>query len=659
MAKKKKNKSQRNKSAAKSKRAVDQPGASPEPRPPQDPPPPVPPSPETAPTFRAWPMWILVVLMLFGVGAGLYMTQHHEVQLYGDAEDQTELIGCVESEKVSCDLVNTSDWSEILGVPLATLSIPTYFLLALLAALAAREKWQYLPLILVLGCANVLLSIFLGYISVVELGKVCTWCMRMYVINFATPVLALAAGAHRAPRPGSRDLMTAGGAMAVASIIAIGGQKAYRAQLLDGTPQIAIPASAPAETNPDATGDAPVHEWEVQTEDGNKAMLLTEPDDAWKGNPDATVAVVEFADLECGYCKRTSGQLKRLYEAYGDRVLFVFKHFPMDPACNPGVNNRKHRYACSAAEAAVCAQDQGLFWPFHDLAFKNQHKLKPDNLRAYAKAAGADVTAFDTCMKSGQGKARVRADALAGKAVETHGTPRIWVAGKLYRSGSSAEQMARQIEIALGTSAAEANQAAQAMRVVNAPIPPIPEDVGEMQSLTIGDLSFQMDTFEAGIEAGTATVGKHQIPANGMSWFAAKDACESAGKRMCSEEEWVSACQGARAVDDNADGGFADDMVEGTTYPYSDYHDPRRCWDGKPRDKFRPVYTGEMPGCVSKDGVYDLTGNVEEWVGLTPETAVLVGGAFDTSKDFARCYRRNDTFGPGLANIRTGFRCCK
>ena len=66
-----------------------------------------------------------------------------------------------------------------------------------------------------------------------------------------------------------------------------------------------------------------------------------------------------------------------------------------------------------------------------------------------------------------------------------------------------------------------------------------------------------------------------------------------------------------------------------------------------------------MPGCVTDDGIYDLTGNVEEWVGTTEKEATLMGGAYDTSKDHARCSRNNDTFGPGYANKKTGFRCCK
>jgi formylglycine-generating enzyme required for sulfatase activity len=167
-----------------------------------------------------------------------------------------------------------------------------------------------------------------------------------------------------------------------------------------------------------------------------------------------------------------------------------------------------------------------------------------------------------------------------------------------------------------------------------------------------------MDTFEASLHDGSAVSGLHEIPALRMSWFAAKGACEKAGKRLCTEEEWVSACQNARAVDDNHNGQFADDMIEGSAYPYGDFHDEGTCWDDKPRAEFRPVYTGEMAGCVTPTGVYDLTGNLEEWAGDTPETAVLLGGAWDTAEDHARCYRRNDSFGAGYASARTGFRCC-
>ena len=233
----------------------------------------------------------------------------------------------------------------------------------------------------------------------------------------------------------------------------------------------------------------------------------------------------------------------------------------------------------------------------------------------------------------------------------------MYINGNVYRGGTAAEAVARALEEALGKSTADAQQSAQALHVEQN-IAPIAADVPAVRSLSMGPLHFTIDTFEASLENGAALSSKHRIPATRMSWYAARDACVAAGKRLCTEQEWVSACQGAAAVDDNSNGQYADDMIEGTAYPYGDYHEPDRCWDDKLGDKFRAVYTGEMPGCVGTSGVYDLTGNVEEWVGDSPEHAVLLGGGWDTKEDHARCYHRNDSFGAAYSSPRSGFRCC-
>ncbi|NCG20603.1 MAG: hypothetical protein GWP91_16460, partial [Rhodobacterales bacterium] len=118
-------------------------------------------------TLRISAMWMLVALMVFGIGASIYMTQHHEIQLYGDASVQGELIGCVESQKVSCDLVNTSEWSELAGIPLFTLAIPVYLWILGLAIAVIRGRKELLWVILGTGVLTTLHAIFLGYISVV------------------------------------------------------------------------------------------------------------------------------------------------------------------------------------------------------------------------------------------------------------------------------------------------------------------------------------------------------------------------------------------------------------------------------------------------------------------------------------------------------------
>jgi protein-disulfide isomerase/uncharacterized membrane protein len=604
--------------------------------------------------------FVAAILAIIGIGVGVYMSWHHEVQAYGG--EQVELVGCAEAEGVSCDIVNTSEWSEIFGVPQFTWGIPAYAAF-LFVWLVARGQPGARKAALALGAGAFAYSLFLGYISVVELKYICLWCVRLYGINLALTVLAWLDGAMDDELPQGPLLGRLAGATALTAVLAIGGQKAYRASLLGDSPAIAQLSEADdgGAVKADPTGPAPIVSFQVRTEDGKDATLTTHENDAWKGNKDAKVAIVEYADLECGYCKRMSAQLKRLVAAYEDRIVFVFKHFPMNPTCNPGVKNPKHRDACAAALGSLCAKEQGKFWAFHDLAYKNQHQLDPASLKSYAEKVGVDAAKWSACYDERRYVDQIKRDGEAGASIDIHGTPRIFINGQLYRAGTSAEQMARAIEIALGADPAAASQAAQAVGEERdgAPVQPIPADVPPMRKISFGDLNFEIDTFESGLENGAATVGKHQIPGTNMSWYAAKEACEAAGKRLCSEEEWIAACQGARPKDDNGNGQFADDFIEGTAYPYSDYHEPERCWEDKNRDQFRPVYTGEMPGCVTPQGVYDMTGNMEEWVGATADKAILLGGAYDTETDHARCYRRNDTFGAGYANQRTGFRCCR
>ncbi len=626
---------------------------------------------------KNWPLWLLSPLMVVGMGVGVYMTRHHDIEIYGGEELQAEtLVGCAESSTVNCDIVNTSAWSEVFGVPLYTWAIATYAAVLVWILLTTRGKRGYAPLITLTGLGATLFSAFLFYISKVELGYVCSWCIRTYGINLA--ILGLGGLQMWLDRKATGGLvlpkMKSVAAAAFIGIIAIGvaisGERSYRASLLLDAPVVAeLPDDVPEPevALKDPEGPAPVLSFTVKTEDGNEATLSTTPDDHWKGNPDAKVAIVEFADFECGYCKRAGFQLKRLFEAYKDDVVMVYKHFPMDPACNSGVNNKKHRRACVAHAASVCAADQGMFWAYHDLLYKNNHQLGDENLMAYARKLGLDESEFVSCMRDGKGYERVKATGAEGAAVDVHGTPRIFINGQLYRSGSSAEQMARAIETALGRSGSEVVENARALREVAPEVEPIPADVPEMQRITYGGMDFMIDTFESSLDSGKAVSGKHLVPGTRMSWYAANDACKAAGKRMCSESEWIAACQAAAPVDDNGNGQTADDMIEGTAYPYGDLHTKNLCWENHeanprlPADQqpsWRPVYTGEMPGCVTPDGVYDMTGNVEEWVGTTAEEAVLLGGAFDTPDDKARCYRRNPTFGAGYSNIRTGFRCC-
>jgi len=110
---------------------------------------------------------------------------------------------------------------------------------------------------------------------------------------------------------------------------------------------------------------------------------------------------------------------------YGDKVRLVWKNKPLP----------FHDNAEPAAEAALAAAEQGRFWPYHDLLFKNQETLDPASLEHFAQRAGLDLDRFRAAIRSHKFSARIEADAVAGAKLGVQGTPCSFINGK-YFSGA-------------------------------------------------------------------------------------------------------------------------------------------------------------------------------------------------------------------------------
>jgi formylglycine-generating enzyme required for sulfatase activity len=151
----------------------------------------------------------------------------------------------------------------------------------------------------------------------------------------------------------------------------------------------------------------------------------------------------------------------------------------------------------------------------------------------------------------------------------------------------------------------------------------------------------------------------------------AEDWCEHRHKRLCTEDEWIGACEGA----------------EKRAYPYGESHEDGRCTDDRQwrqvdeavlakwpadeakdhtKDLYQATPSGTKRGCVSRKGIFDLTGNVEEWVTRTQAHAnnydhILIGcywsGCYGGGKP--TCHSTNAAHGPDFRFYETGFRCCK
>ena len=155
------------------------------------------------------------------------------------------------------------------------------------------------------------------------------------------------------------------------------------------------------------------------------------------GPVDAPVTLVEFSDFQCPYCARLAPVVKRIAGEYPGQVRVVFRQFPLRSI---------HAHAQKAAEASLCAFDQGRFWEMHDSLFGDIKKLGPEDLTARAKRLNLDMEAFDQCLNSGKYAAAVQQDLEDGMAAGVSGTPAVFINGRVLKGSKPYDGIRKVIE---------------------------------------------------------------------------------------------------------------------------------------------------------------------------------------------------------------------
>ncbi|MBI5022737.1 MAG: DsbA family protein [Candidatus Magasanikbacteria bacterium] len=155
------------------------------------------------------------------------------------------------------------------------------------------------------------------------------------------------------------------------------------------------------------------------------------------GPANAQITIVEYADFRCPHCAEANFELKKIHEAYPDKVRFVWKDFPFLPPVN---------VTWLAHEAARCAEKQGKFWEYHDALFMNQDNLSRENLLALAKEFKLDENQFVQCLESGQTKPLIQRGFEEGKAVGVDYAPYFFMNGEKWNGEMTVEKIGKMIK---------------------------------------------------------------------------------------------------------------------------------------------------------------------------------------------------------------------
>lgn len=215
---------------------------------------------------------------------------------------------------------------------------------------------------------------------------------------------------------------------------------------------------------------------------------------------------------------------------------------------------------------------------------------------------------------------------------------------------------------------------------------PSPGCPSEMARIVDGTHAYCIDRWEASLVevAGSSerdlspfeTVGKRTVravsragvvPQAYLSRNEAANACKRSDKRLCTEAEWVRACAGPRHATFPYGGsarkpGACNDQGRAPLSALANVLPPEQ-WERMNDPRLNQVEgsvakTGSHAACASPEGVYDLVGNLHEWVD-DPEGTFLGGYYLDTTLNGPGCRYKTVAHGAVYHDYSTGFRCCK
>jgi len=165
------------------------------------------------------------------------------------------------------------------------------------------------------------------------------------------------------------------------------------------------------------------------------------PEDWVKGQTESKVVLVEYSDFECPACGAYYPVLKQLFREFGNRMQFVYRHFPL----------KQHLHAELAAQAAEAAGRQRKFWEMHDLIFEGQatwttQTHPEETFISYAKQLGLDLERFRVDLDSREVQKAIENDQESVDRDSMEGTPTFFLNGAMIQNPKSYDEFRKLLQ---------------------------------------------------------------------------------------------------------------------------------------------------------------------------------------------------------------------
>lgn len=171
---------------------------------------------------------------------------------------------------------------------------------------------------------------------------------------------------------------------------------------------------------------------------GHKLVREVDPDrDHHRGRVDAPLTLVEYGDFECPFCSRATGSIDEVRAHFGDELLYVWRHLPLE---------RVHPRSVDAARASEAAALQGKFFEMGAKMFEFQDFLEWQHIYRYADQVGCDIARFDEDVHSAKVLHRVDDDAQDAEVMDLNGTPTFFVNGIRHKGPYDSASLIRALE---------------------------------------------------------------------------------------------------------------------------------------------------------------------------------------------------------------------